>query len=129
MVVLYVSKQIVELHGGSIGVEFPPDGGTRLLVQLPLGGAALSGGANDLPDARRRWVLVVEDDPTIREVLVGALEDEGYAVQGLSHGAEALGWLAGHAAALILLDMRMPVLDGWAFARAYQADPGPHAPI
>jgi signal transduction histidine kinase len=39
---LYISRQIVELHGGSIRPEFPPDGGTRFVVELPTG---LTGGA------------------------------------------------------------------------------------
>ena len=33
---LYISRQIVELHGGQIAAEFPPDGGTRFVVRLPL---------------------------------------------------------------------------------------------
>ena len=33
---LYISRQIVELHGGQIEAEFPPDGGTRFVVRLPI---------------------------------------------------------------------------------------------
>jgi CheY-like chemotaxis protein len=74
-------------------------------------------------------VLVVDDDDSIRQVVVAALQDEGYAVLEAHHGAAALDRLARHRVDLILLDMRMPVMNGWEFARAYGQRPGPHAPI
>jgi CheY-like chemotaxis protein len=77
----------------------------------------------------RHEILVVDDDVEIREMLRMALTDEGYAVLCASDGAAALALLDEHNPNLILLDMRMPVMDGWAFARAYAARPGPHAPI
>jgi two-component system, chemotaxis family, chemotaxis protein CheY len=76
-----------------------------------------------------RLVLVVEDDPGIREVLAEVLRDEGLGVAEAGNGAEALDLLSARPAALILLDMRMPVMNGWQFAAAYRALPGPHAPI
>ena len=74
-------------------------------------------------------ILVVDDDDTIRELIVMALDDEGYETAVACHGAEALAQLGRCPADLILLDMRMPVMDGWEFARAYRAAPGPHAPM
>lgn len=74
-------------------------------------------------------ILVVDDEDTIRELVVMALADEGYETAVACHGAEALALLCREPADLILLDMRMPVMDGWEFARAYQAAPGPHAPL
>ena len=80
--------------------------------------------------APRCWrVLVVDDEPSIREVLCDVLHDEGYAVDEAEHGAAALDAVATHAPDVILLDMRMPILDGWGFAREYRTRPGPHAPI
>ena len=84
-----------------------------------------SGGAGRQP----RLVLVVDDDPGIRGVLADVLEDEGLAVAEAGNGEEALELAAAHTPALILLDMRMPVMNGWQFASAYRATPGPHAPI
>ncbi|MGQ9681312.1 MAG: response regulator [Anaerolineae bacterium] len=74
-------------------------------------------------------VLVVDDDDTIRELVSIALCDEGYEVMSAIHGREALERAAYWAPDLILLDMRMPVMDGWEFTRAYRRGPGPHAPI
>ena len=45
------------------------------------------------------------------------------------HGAAALQIVASTTPAVILLDMRMPVMDGWEFAQAYRERPGPRAPI
>jgi CheY-like chemotaxis protein len=70
-------------------------------------------------DARR--VLVVEDLPALRQLLAMALADEGFAVRTAPNGAEALAGLEEAAPCLILLDLRMPVMDGHAFARAYRA--------
>ena len=63
-------------------------------------------------------ILVVEDDDTIRMTVAECLEMEGYEVTTATNGAEALDILEQTRPALVLLDMRMPVLDGWAFARA-----------
>jgi CheY-like chemotaxis protein len=74
-------------------------------------------------------ILVVEDDPALRSLTEAVLGDAGYEPLTASNGAEALDILAAHQVQLILLDMRMPVMDGWAFAKAYRARPGPFAPI
>jgi len=74
-------------------------------------------------------VLVVDDDDTIRELIATALSDEGYEIQTAMHGADALHLIARWPPDLILLDMRMPVMDGWEFSEAYRQLPGPQAPI
>jgi CheY-like chemotaxis protein len=73
--------------------------------------------ASSLAEARRPLVLVVDDDDAIREALCDLLEDAGFAAVGARHGLEALNLLAASdaAPAFILLDMMMPVMDGWAF--------------
>jgi CheY-like chemotaxis protein len=69
-------------------------------------------------------VLVVEDDPDIADAMKQMLEFEGYAVDTASHGLDALSKLrSGRAGAdLILLDLRMPVMDGFAFREAQLHD-------
>jgi CheY-like chemotaxis protein len=75
-------------------------------------------------------VLVVDDDRVIRECIAETLKEEGFRTATAVNGADALALIErGSAPDLIVLDMRMPVLDGWGFAREYRARPGPHAPI
>ena len=70
------------------------------------------------PPGAARPILVVEDDSPVRRLLVWALTDEGYAVREAPDGAVALARAQEAPPGLILLDMRMPVLDGWGFASA-----------
>jgi DNA-binding response OmpR family regulator len=62
-------------------------------------------------------ILVVDDDEDIREALEEVLRAEGYKAQGVSNGEEARRWLerGGERPELILLDLMMPVMDGWDF--------------
>jgi CheY-like chemotaxis protein len=64
--------------------------------------------------ARDVEILLIEDEPDMREDLAFLLADEGYRVRTAAHGAEALALLEGGARpAVILLDLMMPVMDGW----------------
>ncbi|HEY3118840.1 MAG TPA: response regulator [Chloroflexota bacterium] len=74
-------------------------------------------------------VLVVEDDPAGRDAIQLCLESDGHEVILAEHGEAALTLAAESPPDLILLDMRLPVMDGWAFAQAYRQQPGPRAPI
>jgi two-component system chemotaxis response regulator CheY len=74
-------------------------------------------------------VLIVEDDDGIRDMVDIVLSAAGYEVLTASDGADALEVIGGGPPDLVLLDMRMPVMDGWEFARRYRAGPAPHAPI
>ena len=70
-------------------------------------------------------VMVVEDDYAIRETLRELLEEEGYRVTQAANGAEALARLRDTEGrpSLILLDLMMPVMDGWEFRSAIARDP------
>jgi len=69
-------------------------------------------------------VLVVEDDRDIRDALRESLVMMGYRVDVASNGEEALRFLAEHEKpAVILLDLMMPVMDGWQFRVQQQLDP------
>ena len=74
-------------------------------------------------------ILVVEDDEGILSTLELVLVEEGYRVVTAADGAAALDIVERQKPALILLDMKMPVMDGWAFARAYRDKPEPRAPV
>jgi two-component system, chemotaxis family, chemotaxis protein CheY len=62
-------------------------------------------------------VLVVDDEIAIREVIADALQLEGYPVATAANGLEALHVVERERPSVVLLDMRMPLLDGWGFAR------------
>jgi CheY-like chemotaxis protein len=69
-------------------------------------------------------LLVVDDDPDVRELMVQLLELEGYRVLGAADGQEALASLRkGPRPDAILLDLRMPGMNGWEFRAAQLADP------
>ncbi len=69
-------------------------------------------------------VLIVEDDPDTRDAMRELLEAQGYGAQGATDGADALAQLrAGLRPCLILLDLMMPVMDGFEFRDAQRADP------
>ena len=69
-------------------------------------------------------VLVVDDDADIRESLRDVLEEEGYEVTCVPNGKEALAYLKdGHRPCVIVLDLMMPVMDGWQFRRQQKQDP------
>ncbi len=62
-------------------------------------------------------MLVVDDDPDILEALSEILEAEGFDIRRARNGREALDRLEPHPPRLILLDLMMPVMDGWEFAQ------------
>jgi CheY-like chemotaxis protein len=69
-------------------------------------------------------VLVVDDDPNLVRLMTRFLSLEGFAPVPAANGQEALTYLrTGGGARVILLDLRMPVMDGWTFRREQRADP------
>lgn len=78
--------------------------------------------------ARGRRVLVVDDEPQVRSTIRDALSLEGYEVVEASNGAEALALLPTVLPEVIVLDLWMPVMDGWAFRRAQSVSHG-HIPV
>ena len=71
----------------------------------------------------RGWVLVVEDERDALGAIVELLEAEGLPAIGARHGEEALELMrGGWTPALVLVDLKMPVLDGWGFCEQLEAD-------
>jgi two-component system chemotaxis response regulator CheY len=78
---------------------------------------------------RSRSVLVVDDQPEIRDLLKLVLAEYGYPVRTAEHGAAALETIKANTFGVILLDIQMPVMDGLEFVQAYRAQPGHQAPL
>lgn len=74
-------------------------------------------------------VLVIEDEPTIRETLEVLIAIEGCDARSCGDGASALAMLSNWTPDLILLDYSLPGMTGAEFIQAYHATPGPHAAI
>src|SRR5687768_13520104 len=72
-----------------------------------------------------RLILVVDDDIDIREAIQDTLEEEGFRVESAPDGAAALERLRAlpYEPCLVLLDLMMPVMDGWEFLAARKEDP------
>jgi CheY-like chemotaxis protein len=74
-------------------------------------------------------VLVVDDDEGVRAVMATALEDDGWTVETAENGRTALETLDWARPDAIILDLRMPVMDGLTFAERYREFPAPRAPL
>ena len=68
-----------------------------------------------------RRVLVVDDDPAIRHVIATALADEGYEVVTAANGQEAMEQIHTQPPSAVLLDLNMPVMNGWELTAQVQA--------
>jgi CheY-like chemotaxis protein len=70
--------------------------------------------------AARRDVLIVDDDDDILSIIAFLLEDEGFIVRTARNGEEALAAVREHMPRLVLLDLKMPVMNGGAFVRRFR---------
>jgi CheY-like chemotaxis protein len=68
------------------------------------------------------YILVVDDDDDFREALSEVLTDAGYPVQKAENGEVALAKVAEEAPGIVLLDLKMPVLDGWGVMERMRGD-------
>lgn len=75
--------------------------------------------ATRVTTAEGQLVLVVEDDLSIRNVITDVLEDRGYRVATAENGVEALEYLDFLQPDVMVLDLLMPVMHGWAFMESY----------
>jgi DNA-binding response OmpR family regulator len=91
-------------------------------------GLRSAGGANKSGERAGTRVLVVDDDPSILDTVTSILSAEGFQVMPASGGEQALALLHTWHPTLVLLDMRMPIMDGWAVARALR-ESGSKVPI
>jgi DNA-binding response OmpR family regulator len=110
--------------GGRIGVQSAPGEGTRFIVDLPLPSGTPTqddAPADAMPRLHPLRLLLVEDDPTVAQVLTGLLQAQGHRVAHAPHGLAALSEVATQDFDLGLLDLDLPGLDGLALARQLRA--------
>ena len=91
-------------------------------------GTSRSSGTGKAGERAGARVLVVDDDPSILDTVTSILSSEGFVVMAARGGEQALGLLSSWHPTLVLLDMRMPIMDGWAVARAMK-ESGSRVPI
>jgi PAS domain S-box-containing protein len=103
---LFISHEIVRRHGGRFQVKSAIGEGSTFSVYLPLAPG------QEVPLGRAR-VLLVDDDPEILEATGQILREWGYTVDEARDGATALSLARGTRPDLMLVDLMMPVMDGW----------------
>ncbi len=124
---LSISRQLVELMGGEIGLESEHGVGSTFRVELPLPEAPPETIVAAPDDAARRrlraaaHLLVVDDHPANRTVAVSRLEVMGYRATAAASGEEALALLARQSFDCVLMDCHMPDLDGYETTRRLRA--------
>jgi CheY-like chemotaxis protein len=122
---LAISKHFCEMMGGEITVVSTPGQGSTFTVQLPacvtVSGPP-GGDGRALRSSRAPTVLVVDDDPAVRDFMTRFLAAERAGVVTAADGEEGLRLAAEVRPALIFLDVLMPRMDGWAVLSALKAD-------
>jgi two-component system NtrC family sensor kinase len=118
---------IAQKHGGEITLEARPTGGATFILELPVvaeaqeqpqsqtGDASPRATSESSPRVLASRVLVVEDEPTIAQLVVDVLREDGHRVDAVLDSQEGLARISRGHYDLVICDLRMPRLDGPAF--------------
>jgi signal transduction histidine kinase/ActR/RegA family two-component response regulator len=121
---LFVSRGIVEAHGGTMHFGNPTEGGALVRIELPNAAAASVAFSTPptghalapAPEATPLHVLLVEDDVDAMRALMRGLQAEQIIATGFTKGLEAIAWLEHNAVDVVVTDLMMPGMSGWEFA-------------
>lgn len=116
------ARRVTEALGGTLTVESTVGVGSTFTVTLPVG---WPDGPEAAPPTELGHVLVVDDDPVFRHVVRGMLQGVASRVSEAADGAEAVAAVVTGRPDVVLLDLRMPVLDGAAALAHIRADADP----
>ncbi|HYY90270.1 MAG TPA: ATP-binding protein, partial [Chloroflexota bacterium] len=129
---LAISRRFCQLMGGDILVQSQLGVGSTFTIQLPVEvanghprtetSAPAAAGSASAPSGRST-VLVIDDDPAVRELMTRFLSKEGLHVLIAASGEEGIRLARTHRPDAITLDVLMPRMDGWAVLAALKADP------
>jgi PAS domain S-box-containing protein len=123
---LAITRAFARMLGGDVGVESVHGRGSTFTVSVPAEleeqAPETDAGAEAGPDPD--CVLIVDDDPAARDLLARFLEKEGFSVRTAADGRAGLELARTLRPRVVLLDVTMPRMDGWAVLRALKADPG-----
>ncbi|HVR35381.1 MAG TPA: two-component regulator propeller domain-containing protein [Methylomirabilota bacterium] len=129
---LVISRKFCELMGGTLTVESVAGQGSTFTVTLPVEvlETAHRPALADAPSAPSSvfrppssTLLVIDDDPSVRELMERTLSKEGYHVHTAENGPRGLELAKTLKPSVITLDVMMPGMDGWAVVSALKADP------
>lgn len=141
---LAISRDIVELMGGTISADSVEGMGSTFTFTIPLAEARLESAANPavepyssevtaaIHDGKSRLILLTEDDPNIRQVLSIMLKRSNYIVDVAEDGIQAVTKWENGQYDLVLMDVQMPQLDGFAATcaiREKEKERGGHTPV
>ncbi len=126
---LTITKHFCTMLGGDVTVTSAPGKGSTFTITLPDGGAdeaaprIVAGASPVSGDLSGKSVLIVDDDPTVHDVLRATIAKEGYRLLHAYDGAQALELARAEKPDVITLDVMMPKLDGWSVLGKLKSDP------
>jgi adenylate cyclase len=126
---LAITRHLCRMMGGDVTVRSEPGKGSTFLVSLPLASqqpldeAAPQIVEGSTAESESGYVLVIDNDPTARELISDYLRQAGFSVITATGGREGLKLAKEHHPIAITLDVTMPDLDGWTVLAALRGDP------